>query len=180
MVPIRKLVTLRETINSEMGRELPTPITRALGAAVIANPYAGRYAEDLGDLFAIGGDLGGRIAAEVAGLLVGPAVAYGKGALVGMSGEMEHGGACIHPMLGKPMRGAIGGGGAVIPSNVKMAALGASLDVPLGHKDNVWSFDHFDTMTVAIADAPRHDEIVVVLAFADGGRPFPRCGAGPV
>src|SRR5690606_24658778 len=99
---------------------------------------------------------------------------YGKGALVGTAGEMEHGGACIHPMLGKPMRAALGGGQAIIPSNVKLAPPGASLDLPLGHKDNVWSFDHFDTVTVAIADAPRPDEIVVVMGIADGGRPWPR------
>ncbi len=177
---IRKTVTTRETIRTEMGRDLPTPITRVLGAAIIVNPFAGRYADDLSPLFALGGALGERLAGEVAGLLAGPAVAYGKAALVGVAGEMEHGGACIHPMLGKPMRGAIGGGKAVIPSNVKIAAAGTALDVPLGHKDDVWSFDHFDTMTVSIADAPRPDEIVVVLAFADGGRPFPRCGSGPV
>src|SRR5215469_12135849 len=91
-------------------------------------------------------------------LLEGPAVSYGKGALVGVGGEMEHGGACVHPMLGKPMRAAIGGGKAVISSNVKVAAAGASLDVPLGHKDDSWSFPHFDTITVSVADAPRPKE----------------------
>jgi len=93
---------------------------------------------------------------------------------------MEHGGACIHPMLGKPMRAAAGGGKAVISSNVKIASAGTALDMPLGHKDEAWSFDHFDTMTLCVADAPRLDEIVVMLAFADGGRPVPRCGSGPV
>lgn len=180
MAQIRKIVTSRETILMEMGKGLSIPITRAIGAAVVSNPLAGTRSDDLGQLFRIGGDLGAMLAEEVAGMLKGPAVAYGKGAIVGLSGEMEHGGACIHPMLGKPMRGVIGGGTAVIPSNVKVAAAGIGLDVPLGHKDNVWSFDHFDTMTFAIADAPRLDEIVVIMAFADGGRPFPRCGSGPV
>src|SRR5271169_2309469 len=83
---------------------------------------------------------------------------------------MEHGGACVHPMLGKPMRAAIGGGKAVIGSDVKVAAAGASLDVPLGHKDDSWSFLHFDTITISVADAPRPDEILVVMAIADGGR----------
>jgi hypothetical protein len=82
---------------------------------------------------------------------------------------MEHGGACVHPMLGKPMRAAIGGGKAVIGSNVKVAAAGALLDVPLGHKDDSWSFPHFDTITISVADAPRPDEILVVMAIADGG-----------
>ena len=107
-------------------------------------------------------------------------MSYGKGALVGVDGEMEHGGASVHPMLGKPMRVAIGGGKAVISSNVKVAAAGASLDVPLGHKDDSWSFPHFDTITVSVADAPRPNEILVVMAIADGGRLRNRCGAEPI
>jgi hypothetical protein len=113
-------------------------------------------------------------------LLDGPAVSYGKGAIVGVQGEMEHGGACVHPMLGKPMRAAIGGGKAVISSNVKVAAPGAILDVPLGHKDEPWSFAHFDTITVSIADASRPHEILVAMAIADGGRLNNRCGSEPI
>ena len=109
-----------------------------------------------------------------------PALAQNnKGAIVGTSGEFEHGAACIHPMLGKPMRAAIGGGKAVIPSNVKVAPAGTSLDLPLGHKDDPWSFDHFDTITVSVPDAPHPDEIVVIMALADGGRLLPRCGSAP-
>ena len=104
----------------------------------------------------------------------------GKGVIVGVAGEMEHGGACVHPMLGKPMRGAIGGGKAVIGSNVKVAAAGAAFDVPLGHKDDSWSFPHLDTITVSVADAPRPDEILVVMAIADGGRLRNRCGTEPI
>ncbi|MEM1315939.1 MAG: amino acid synthesis family protein, partial [Pseudomonadota bacterium] len=96
------------------------------------------------------------------------------------AGDLEHGGALIHPRLGKPMRAAVGGGAALIPSNAKIGALGACLDVPLGHKDEAWSFDHFDTLTVTVADAPRADEILLVMAVADGGRPRPRCGDGPI
>ena len=179
-VELRKLVVTRETVLAEMGRDLPRPVTRAVGMAVIRNPFAGQLAEDLSLLFAVGRELGEQIMAELVPLLRHPPESYGKGALVGTAGEMEHGGACIHPMLGKPMRAALGGGQAIIPSNVKLAAPGTSLDLPLGHKDNVWSFDHFDTVTVAIADAPRPDEIVVVMGIADGGRPWPRCGSGPV
>src|SRR5215472_18008784 len=98
-----------------------------------------------------------RLMPELAKLLDGLAVSYGKGAIVGVAGEMEHGGACVHPMLGKPMRAAIRGGKAVIGSNVKVAVAGALLDVPLGHKDDSWSFPHFDTITVSVADAPRPD-----------------------
>lgn len=179
MLAIRKLVVNRETINGEMGVALPKPIVRVAGMAVVGNPFAGRYAADLSSLFAVGRAIGERLVPELVGLLGGPAISYGKAALVGVAGEMEHGGACIHPMLGKPMRGAIGGGKAVIPSNVKVGAAGATLDVPLGHKDDVWSFDHFDTMTVSLADAPRPEEIMVVIALADGGRPLPRCGKAP-
>jgi hypothetical protein len=148
--------------------------------AVVRNPFAGKFVADLKPLFETGAALGERLMRELVPLLTGPAVSYGKGALVGVAGEMEHGGACVHPMLGKPMRAAIGGGQAVIGSNVKVAAAGASLDIPLGHKDDPWSFDHFDTITVAVADAPRPDEIVVAMAIADGGRVHPRCGKAPI
>lgn len=177
---IRKIITLREDVQSEMGQPLAQPIARAAGIAVVQNPFAGKFSADLSPLYEIGGEIGTMLAPKVAAMLDRPAVAYGKAAIVGLAGEMEHGGACIHPMLGKPMRSAIGGGKAVITSNVKVAAAGTPLDMPLGHKDEVWSFDHFDTMTLFVADAPRLDEIVIMFAFADGGRPLPRCGSGPV
>ncbi len=179
MTDIRRLFTTREVIQSEMGQPLGRPIVRATGIALVANPLAGVFADDLTMLFEAGREIGERLSTELANLLDGPAIAYGKGALVGLAGELEHGGACIHPMLGKPMRQAIGGGEAVIPSNVKIAAPGSTLDIPLGHKDNVWSFDHFDTVTVFLGDGPRTDEIAVILALADGGRPLARCGSGP-
>ena len=180
MTDIRKLVTLREVVFSELGREAPRPIVRAVGIAVIRNPFAGRWAEDLRPLFDAGAGLGERLMPELVRMLDGPAVSYGKGALVGVAGEMEHGGACVHPMLGRPMRAAIGGGQAVIGSNVKVAAPGTLLDVPLGHKDEPWSFEHFDTITVSVPDAPRSEEIVVVMAIADGGRLNNRCGSAPI
>jgi hypothetical protein len=144
------------------------------------NPFASQFVEDLRPLFEAGAMLGKRLMPELVKLLDEPAISYGKGAIVGVAGEMEHGGACVHPMLGKPMRAAIGGGKAVIGSNVKVAAAGALLDVPLGHKDDSWSFPHFDTITVSVADAPRPDEILVVMAIADGGRLRNRCGTEPI
>jgi len=180
MTTIRKTVVLREIIATEMGAAPARPIIRVAGLAVVANPFAGRYEQDLSTMFPIGRLVGERMMPELVALLGGPAISYGKAALVGVAGEMEHGGACVHPMLGKPMRAAIGGGKAVIPSNVKIGAAGATIDVPLGHKDEPWSFDHFDTITVMLADAPRPDEIVVVIALADGGRPLPRCGQAPL
>src|SRR5215472_9318052 len=166
MIEIRKITTVRETVFSELGVEASRPVTRAVGMAVIRNPFAGQFVEDLRQLFEAGAMLGERLMPQLVKLLDSPAVSYGKGAIVGVAGEMEHGGACVHPMLGKPMRTAIGGGKAVIGSNVKVAASGAILDVPLGHKDDSWSFPHFDTITVSVADAPRLNEILVVMAIA--------------
>jgi len=180
MTDIRKIVTLREVVYSELGHKAMRPIVRAVGIGVIRNPFAGRWTEDLRELFAAGAALGERLMPQLVEMLDGPAVSYGKGALVGVAGEMEHGGACVHPMLGRPIRGAIGGGQAVIGSNVKVAAPGTLIDVPLGHKDEPWSFEHFDTVTVSVADAPRPDEIVVVMAIADGGRLHNRCGTAPI
>src|SRR3954453_10688429 len=170
MIEIRKIITTRETVFSELGVEAGRPTTRTVGMAVIRNPFAGQFIEDLRPLFEAGAMLGERLMPELVKLLDGPAVSYGKGAIVGVAGEMEHGGACVHPMLGKPMRAAIGGGKAGIGSNVKLAVAGALLHLPLGHKDDSWSFLHFDTITVSVADAPRSDEILVVMAIADGGR----------
>jgi hypothetical protein len=179
MLDIRKSLMVRETLFSDMGRSTSRPIVRAAAMAVISNPFAGRYVDDLTELFEPGRALGERFMRDLVQMLSQDPISYGKGAIVGLSGEFEHGGACIHPMLGKPMRSAVAGGKAVIPSNVKVAACGASLDVPLSHKDDSWSFDHFDTMTVSITDAPKSDEIVVVMAVADGGRLNPRCGQAP-
>ena len=180
MLQIRKVVLTREQVFSELGQSGEKPVVRAVALAVIANPFAGRFAEDLEPLWLAGAALGERLMPDLVRLLDGAPASYGKGALVGVAGEMEHGGACIHPQLGRPMRAAVGGGQAVIPSNVKVAPASSSLDIPLGHKDDPWSFAHFDTLTVSIADAPRPEEIVVALAVADGGRLRNRCGTGPV
>ena len=179
MLHIRKTLLVRDIVTSEMGHIVDPPTVRAVALAVMGNPFAGRYVEDLTELFEAGRALGEQLMPDLVRLLQRSPVSYGKGAIVGINGEFEHGGACIHPMLGKPMRAAVGGGKAVIPSNVKVTAFGASLDVPLSHKDDFWSFDHFDTITVSMPDAPRPDEIVVVLVVADGGRPHPRCGTAP-
>jgi hypothetical protein len=177
---IRKTILTRETVYVEGNRVAPKPVTHAVALAVIENPFAGRFVEDLSPLFDLGAELGERLMPELAKLLGDPAIAYSKAAIVGANGELEHGHALVHPKLGKPMRAAIGGGKAVIPSNVKVGAAGTQLDIPLGHKDDVWSFDHFDTLTVFVADAPRPGEILVAMAIADGGRIHPRCGQGPV
>lgn len=139
----------------------------------------GRFERKLSELFRIGEDIGELLAQQATRQLNGPPVSYGKAAIVGVAGDIEHGGAVIHPKLGAPMRAAAGGGEAVIPSNVKLGGPGTAIDLPLCHKDDPWSFDHFDTMTLSVGDGPLPDEIAVCLAYADGGRPIPRCGKGP-
>lgn len=177
---IRKTVFLKERIETDSLGRACAPITRVVAMAVVRNPFAGQSVEDLTELFDLGGALGDRLMTEIVAALGAAPVAYGKAAIVGASGDMEHGGAMIHPKLGRPMRAAVGGGKALIPSNAKVGAVGAAIDLPLGHKDEAWSFDHFDTITVSIPDAPRADEIVLCMAVADGGRPHPRCGDRPI
>ncbi len=177
---IRKIVVHREIIQSDAFGEPCTPITRVAALGVVANPLAGRFEQDLSPLFDLGREIGEQLVAQALPLLQNPVVSYGKAAVVGVMGDLEHGGAMIHPKLGAPMRAAVGGGQSVIPSNAKIGSPGTSIDIPLGHKDNPWSFDHFDTLTVMIADAPRPDEIVLCVAYADGGRPHPRCGSAPI
>lgn len=180
MVQLRKKTFIKEVITTDQLGQSCTPVSRVAALAVFRNPLAGTFSEDLSELFEIGGVLGAELAAEAVSQLDGAPVSYGKAAIVGVNGDLEQGGAVIHPRLGAPMRAAADGGEAVILSNAKLGAPGCAIDLPLGHKDNPWSFDHFDTMTLNIPDAPKPDEIVLCLAYADGGRPIPRCGKGPV
>jgi len=175
---IRKTLFIKEEVRGEAGRFADPPVTRVAALAVLANPFAGRFVEDLSPLFDIGQALGEELAAQAVALLPRPAKAYGKAAIVGVNGDWEHAAAVLHPKLGKPMRAACGGGEALIPSVTKVASAGATIDVPLAHKDEIWSFDELDSMTVMVGDAPRPDEILAIMVYADGGRPMPRVGKG--
>lgn len=177
---IRKKLFIKEIINADGFNEPCDPIVRVAALAIIQNPFAGRFVEDLSSLYDTSGQLTEEMAPIAVGMLGNAAVSYGKAAIIGVAGDLEHGGAVIHPKLGKPLRAAVGGGKALIPSNAKVAAVGTPIDIPLGHKDEAWSFNHFDTMTVMVADAPRPGEIVLCMAVADGGRPLPRLGDGPI
>jgi hypothetical protein len=177
---LRKITMIKETILTEGGVAATRPITRAIAAAAFVNPFAGRFVDDLSPLFAQGAELGEAVMKDLVALLPHAPVSYGKGAIVGVDGEIEHGAAVIHPQLGKAIREAVGGGQAIICSNVKIGGPGTSLDVPLAHKDNIWSFDHLDTITVCLTDAPRADEIVMVITISDAGRPHPRVGKGRI
>ena len=178
-VSIRKIVTVVEEVSSEMGRVVSPPVRRAAAIAVIANPFAGTYVADLARLIAAGEELGALLTARAVAALGVPGDAvqsYGKAALVGENGELEHAAAILHPKMGAPVRKALGKGAALIPSNKKRGGPGASLDVPLGHKDAAFVRSHFDGMEVRVGDAPRRDEILVAIAVTDGGRPLPRVG----
>lgn len=176
---IRKLVTLVEETRTEAGRAVEPPARRAAVAAVIRNPFAGRYVEDLTELVQAGEELGallGRKAVEALGIRPEQAESYGKGAIVGAGGELEHAAAILHPKLGAPFREAVGGGKAIIPSSKKMGVPGTELDVPVHYKDAAFVRTHFDAMPVRVQDAPRDDEIVVALVVTASGRPLPRVG----
>jgi hypothetical protein len=176
---IRKIVTFVEETRIEMDRAVEPPTRRAAAVAVIENPFAGRYVQDLAPLIEIGEELGELLAARaVAALGIDGARAesYGKAAAVGENGELEHAAAILHPKLGAPVRKVLGKGAALIPSSKKRGGPGVVLDVPLGHKDAAFVRSHFDGMEVRIADAPRANEIVVAVAITDSGRPHPRVG----
>jgi hypothetical protein len=176
---IRKIVTLVEETRSEMGRPVDPPTRRAAAIAVIENPFAGRYQDDLSDLIAIGDELGGLLAERAVAALgiEGPsAESYGKAAAVGENGELEHAAAILHPKMGAPVRRVLGRGAALIPSSKKRGGPGVALDIPLGHKDAAFVRSHFDGMEVRINDAPRANEIMVAVAVTDSGRPLPRVG----
>ena len=155
------------------------PITRAAAMAVVRNPFAAMDQDDLSQLFDVGSELGKTLTQSLVDMLSGPPICYGKAALVGSSGAMEHGAAVLHPKLGKPVREAVGGGKSLMPSNHKVGALGGIIDLPLGHKDEAWSFNHIDTLTLWVPDAPRADEIVLCIGLSDGARARPRVGEGP-
>ena len=179
LAKIRKMVTIVEDTLEEGGQEILPPARRAAAIAVIENPFANIYQEDLEALMAIGEELGSLLGDKcVAALGVTPQAvqSYGKAALVGENGELEHAAAILHPRLGKPLRSAVEKGAALVPSNKKRGGLGHPLDVPLGHKDDAYVRSHFDGMEVRINDAPKANEILVAIAVADSGRPLPRVG----
>jgi hypothetical protein len=177
LVEVRKRVTIVEEIFHEGGPVAAKPYRRGAILAVIKNPFAGRYIEDIvgfsDDLKPLGLELaealiyalGGRENVE----------GFGKGAIVGSAGEVEHG-ALWHAPGGYAMREALGGALAIVPSAKKVAGVGAKLDVPITHKDASYVRSHFDAIEVGIADAPRADEILLALAMTAGARVHNRAG----
>jgi hypothetical protein len=178
-VAIRRILVTLDELHAEMGKAVSPPVRRAVACAVIANPFAGRYVEDLAPLIDMGAELGDLLTKRCLAALGidGPtAEGFGKAAIVGENGEMEHAAALLHPKMGAPVRAALGKGPALIPSAKKRGGLGTTIDVPLGHKDAAYVRSHFDAIEARVPDAPRADEIVVAIAIAAAGRPLPRIG----
>ena len=176
---IRKVITVVEETRKEMGKALPQATRKAAAIAVIENPFAGKFVEDLTPLIDIGEELGGMLGemcVQALGIQSSRAESYGKAAIVGENGELEHAAAILHPKLGAPLRKAVEKGAALVPSAKKMGGPGTPIDVPLGHKDAAFVRSHFDGMEVRLADAPRANEILVAVVVTDSGRPLPRVG----
>lgn len=176
---IRKTAVWVEETHMEMGKSISPATRKAVAVAVIENPFAGQFVEDLEPLMEIGAELGAELGNRcVAALGITPAQAesYGKAAMVGENGELEHAAAILHPKLGAPLRQAVEKGAALVPSSKKMGGPGQDLDVPLGHKDAAYVRSHFDGVEVRMNDAPRRNEILVAVAVTDSGRPLPRVG----
>lgn len=176
---IRKTAVFVEDTHQEAGRQITPPTRKAVAVAVIENPFAGQYVEDLSALMEIGAELGAMLGAQaVVALGIAPAEvqSYGKAAMVGEDGELEHAAALLHPKMGAPLRHEVEKGAALVPSSKKRGGPGQDLDVPLGHKDAAYVRSHFDGIEVRLNDAPRRNEILVAIAVTDSGRPLPRVG----
>ncbi|MEM8551919.1 MAG: amino acid synthesis family protein [Pseudomonadota bacterium] len=176
---VRKVAVFIEETHSEMGRIIAPATRRAAAVAVIENPYAGRYQHDLAVLMEIGAEMGamlGSRAVRALGINGDQVESYGKAAMVGEAGELEHAAAILHPKLGNPLRTEVGGGKALVPSSKKMGSPGQPIDVPLGHKNAAYVRSHFDAVEVRLCDAPRAGEILVAVAVSASGRPLARVG----
>lgn len=176
---IRKIAVNVEETHREIGREISPATRKAVAVAVIENPYAGVYQEDLSALMEMGAELGGLLGdkcVEALGISPSEAESYGKSVMVGENGELEHAAAILHPKLGAPLRKAVEKGAALVASSKKMGSPGQVLDVPLGHKDAAYVRSHFDGIEVRLNDAPRANELMVAVAVTDSGRPLPRVG----
>jgi hypothetical protein len=177
---VRRWVTIVQEVNEEQGRgDDGPPLVKVAVCAVVANPFAGQFVEDLGELIEASGPLAHEIGDRGAVALGAyPVESYGKGGLVGAAGDQEHANAMLTTTFGEPLREHAGGGKAWIPSMTKRAGPGEHIDVPLAHKDALYVRSHYDGITVSIPGSPGPDEIVVIGAYANRGRLNARLG-GP-
>src|SRR5579863_1848256 len=176
-MPIKRVLTFLDETRSAGGRDVTPPLRKAAAVAIIDNPFAGRFVEDLSPLTRASEAIGREICAIAVRLLApDQAVSYGKAAVVGSNGEQEHGNAMLTTVFGNVMREAAGGGKAWISSMTKRAAPGAAIDIPLAHKDALYVRSHYDGISITLNDAPQADEIAVICAYATRGRLSHRVG----
>ena len=178
LVRIRKYVSILEETVHDGGAPLAKPVTKAVVGGVIANPYAGRHVADIQPMMKalepLAVDLTGRVM-KILGATGPQLEAYGKGAIVGINGELEHA-ALWHQPSGFGIRHAMGGAKSIVPSTVKVASAGARIDIPLHHVTAAYVRSHFDAIEFCVPDGPKPDEIVFIVAAAIGGRPHARVG----
>lgn len=181
MVKIRKTVVSLEEIIRESGKEVSPPTVKVIAAAVVTNPLAGKpLVQDLTELELMSAEVTECLsqkalaALQAVGLSASDVRGYGKGAIVGTDGELEHTAAVLHPRFGAPIRAAIGGGADIIPGTKKVAGPGALITMPIGNKDDRWEFDDMDSAEISIGDAPRADEMLIAIVLSVGGRPHAR------
>ena len=173
---LRKIAIFVDDVISEGGRELAAPTRRVAACGVIRNPFAGKPPiDDFSELVDISVDAGEVLTQRALEALgeIEPR-AYGKGAIVGAAGDLEHGAAMIHIRVGLPMRRQAGGGPALIPGNAKVGPMGATIDIIFGSMENSWDYDAMDAMTISVSDAPKPNEILLIVAFLGGTRPNAR------
>ncbi|WP_298255721.1 amino acid synthesis family protein [Bradyrhizobium sp.] len=176
-IRIKRVLTFLDETRVADGRDILPPLRKAAAAAIIDNPFAGRFVQDLAPLTRASEAIGREICAIAVRLLApDQAVSYGKAALVGSNGEQEHGNAMLTTVFGNVMREAVGGGKAWISSMTKRAAPGAMIDIPLAHKDALYVRSHYDGMTLTLHDAPQPNEIAIIAVYATRGRPNQRVG----
>jgi hypothetical protein len=175
-VDIKRVLTFVDEVRTEAGQRVDPPLRKVAVAAVIGNPFAGRFGLDLKPLTDASAEIGRHICGRAVTLLGQPPESYGKAAVIGINGEQEHGVALLTTVFGNVMRDAAGGGKAWISSFTKRAAPGAAIDIPLAHKDALYVRSHYDGITITLPDAPLPDEIAVICAYANRGRPNHRVG----
>jgi hypothetical protein len=174
---IKRVLTFLDETRVADGREVVPFLRKAAAVAIIDNPFAGRFVQDISPLTRASEALGREICAIAVRLLApDQAVSYGKAALVGTSGEQEHGNAMLTTVFGNVMREAVGGGKAWISSMTKRGAPGSTIDIPLAHKDALYVRSHYDGMTLTLPDAPQPNEIAIIAVYATRGRPNHRVG----
>jgi Amino acid synthesis len=172
----RTFVIVEERVE-EAGRIPNQPLRRVAAVAVVENPYAGRYVEDLKPMVDASVELGESMAKlALAGLGEHEVQSYGKGGIVGLAGEQEHANALLTTAFANPIRAAIGGGDAWISSFTKKGGPGTLIDIPMNHKDEIYVRSHYDGMSVVLPDAPLPDEIAVIFCLANRGRLNARVG----